>query len=151
MPPNCMKLQTLILGVLLGGCSAYQRDIQICPQSCKPVVEDDDTGPFGSVSDAWLAYDKRLTEEKIFYWLTDSAGRPVTVYDEIHGHLLFESSYRTNLITKEKPRAVRQPFKLKGSTSSVVLHLIRTNGEESIPLRDAKLERHKDLDILYVK
>ena len=146
-----MKLITLIFAVLMVGCSAYQRDIQICPQSCKPVVEYDDTGPFGSVSDALLAYEDRLEKQNLFYWLTDSVGRPVTVCDEIHGHVMFESAYRTNIITKEKPRRVREPFKLKGSTSDVVVHLIRPNGEESVVLRNAKLERHKDLDVLHVK
>ena len=146
-----MRIFAPIFVALLVGCSAYQRDIQICPQICKPVVEYDDKGPFGSVSAACMAYDERLRKQNIFYWLTDSHGRSVTTYDFKHDHGIFESAYWPIITTKERPRPIRQPFKLKRATSDVVIHLIRPDGEETVSLRGAKLERHKDLDVLYVK
>lgn len=146
-----MKVLVPLFAAFLVGCARYRQDIQICPENCKPVVEYDDKGSYGSASDAWMAYDERLKKENIFYWLTDSEGQPVTTYDYKHDRGMFESAYWPNLPTKEKPKPVREPFKLKGSTQNVILHLKRPDSEETILLRDAKLEHHKDLDILYVK
>jgi hypothetical protein len=144
-------LAIFIFAALQTGCSTFPRYTQICPQACKPVVDDQSGGENGSVSDAWMAYDERLRKQNIFYWLTNSKGQPVELYDYKHDRGIFESPWQTITTTKENPKPVREPFILKRKTSDVVIHLIRVDGEETIYLRDATLEHHTGFDVLYVE
>lgn len=148
-----MKTIVLILALasVLMGCSNLRPPVQICPEACKPVVDIRKDSKHGPVTDEWLAYSDRLSKQNIFYWLTDTKGRPVTIYQYKHDRGLLESAYWPVITTKEKPKPVRQPFTLDRRTSDVIVHLNRPDGEETISLREATLEHHKDFDVLYVK
>jgi hypothetical protein len=102
-----------------------------------------------------MAFDQRLRDQHISYWLTDSKGQPVTIYDYKSDISISEwlfSSYWPNTSSREKPRPVRRTFTLKRGTSDVIVHLIYSDGhEDSIDLRKATLEPHKYWDVLYVK
>jgi hypothetical protein len=141
----------LIVATFLVGCSTCQRPIQLCPQACKPVVDKNiDTSK--PVSDAWFAYSDRLARQKVYYWLTDAAGRPVTSYRYNHDRGIFESDvWPLPMTTKNSPQQISMPIILKRSTSDVVIHLIRAGGEEAISLRGTMLEHHNEFDVIYIE
>jgi len=144
-------ISIFIVSVFLTGCSTCQRPVQLCPQACKPVV---DLNPDTSkpVSDAYFAYCDRLASQKIYYWLTDSAGRPVTSYRYKHDRGIFESDvWPLPTTTKASPQQVSMPIILKHFTSDVVIHLIYPDGEQTISLRDSTLEHHYPDDVIYIK
>jgi hypothetical protein len=145
----------MLASVVLTGCSTY-RDIQICPQACRPVVEiyqghgSDDPGfaPFE-------AYCERLKAQKIYYWLTDSAGHPVTLYryksDMSISDWLF-SQYWPTVPTKDDPKQIAEMVTLKRSTTDAIFHFAYPDGHvDSVDLRKATLEKHKDYEVLYIK
>jgi hypothetical protein len=142
----------LIFAVFLIGCSTSKEYIQICPQACKPVVDNQSGGDNGSVSKDWMAYYDRLRKQQISYWLTDVEGRPVTSYDYKHDRGIFESPWRTITTTRENPLPILRVIVLKSGTSDVVIHLIYSdNHENSISLCRTTLEHHKDFDVLYIE
>ena len=143
---------TILLAVFLAGCSTYQRPIQLCPQSCKPVVEQS-TDTSKPVSPDWFAYSDRLAKAQVYYWLTDFAGRPVTSYRYKHDRGIFESDVWPIETTKEKPEQISMPIILKRGVSDVVIHLVRSGGsrEESISLRSASVEHHNEFDVIYIE
>ena len=147
-----MRVVIIILfAAFLTGCSTCKQSIQICPQACKPVVDSQSGGEYGSVSKAWMDYDERLRKQQISYWLTDASGGSVTSYDYKHDRDLFESPWRVIMISKDHPLPVMKVFTLKCGAAGVVIHLIYPDGREvSIPLDGAKLERHPDFDVLYI-
>ena len=145
---------TILLVCLFGtGCSAY-RNIQICPQACKPVVDYHKPEHHGPVPEDSLAYYDRLHKQKVYYWLTDSEGRPVTSY-RARRDSLFEflpTSYWPITPTKDDPKQIAEMVTLGRRSTDVVFHLVYPNGHvDSIALRDATLEQHKDYEVLYVK
>ena len=144
-------ISIFLVSIFLTGCSTCQRPIQLCPQACKPVVDQNpDTSQ--PVSDAWFAYSKRLASQKVYYWLTDSAGQPVTSYRYKHDRGIFESDvWPLPTTTKDSPQPVSMPIILKRGTSDVVIHLIRDSGEQTISLREATLEHHNDYDVIYIE
>ena len=102
-----------------------------------------------------MDYDKRLKDQKIYYWLTDSAGHPVTVYryksDMSITDWLF-SQYWPIVPTKDDPKQIAEMVTLKRRTTDVVFHLIYPDGHvDVVALRGAPLEQHKDYEVLYVK
>jgi hypothetical protein len=142
----------LIISVFLIGCGTSKEYIQICPQACKPVVDNQSEADNSSVSEDWMAYYDRLRKQQINYWLTDAEGRPVASYDYKHDRGIFESPWRTITTTKENPLPVLRVIVLKSDTSDVVIHLIYPDScENSIQLRGATLEHHKGFDVLYIK
>ena len=136
------------------GCSTY-RDIQICPQACRPVVDVHGNGSSDPTFAAWEAYDQRLRKQKIYYWLTDSKGQPVTSYREKSDMSIYDwlfSSYWPIIPTKNDPKLIREMVTLKSRSTDVVFHLVYPDGhEDSFALRGATLEKRKDYEILYVK
>jgi hypothetical protein len=145
-------IAAILLALFVAGCSTCQRPIQLCPQSCKPVVEQS-TDTSKPVSDAWFAYSDRLTKAQVYYWLTDSAGQPVTCYRYKHDRGIFESDVWPVETTKEKPQQISMPIILKRGVSDVVIHLVRSGSsrEESISLRSATLEHHNEFDVIYIE
>ncbi len=102
-----------------------------------------------------MDYDKLLQDQKIYYWLTDSAGHPVTVYhyksDMSISDWLF-SQYWPIVPTKDAPKQIMEMVTLKRRATDVVFHLVYPDGHvDSIPLRGATLEQHKGYEVLYVK
>jgi hypothetical protein len=104
---------------------------------------------------AWDAYYERIHKQKVYYWLTDSAGQPVTSYRYKSDITIYESlfsAYWPITTTKDNPKQIAEQITLKRHASDVVIHLIYPDGsEDSIDLRKATLEPHKDCDVLYVK
>ena len=103
----------------------------------------------------WEAYHERLHAQKIYYWLTDSAGHPVTAYryksDMSISDWLF-SQYWPIVPTKDDPKQIAEIVTLKRRTTDVVFHFIYPDGhEDSVDLRKATLEKHKDYEVLYIK
>ena len=142
----------LIITVFLIGCSTPKEYIQICPQVCKPVVDYQNGGDYGSASKDWMAYYDRLQKQQISYWLTDTGGRPVVSYEYKHDRGIFESPWRTITTSKEYPLPILRVINLKSGISDVVIHLIYPDGHEnSISLRGATLEHHKVYDVLYIE
>jgi hypothetical protein len=144
----------LLIAIFLTGCSSY-RDIQICPQACRPVVDVQGNGSSDPTFAAWDAYDQRLKKQKIYYWLADSQGRPVTSYryksDMSISDELF-SSYWPITTTKDGPKQIAEMVTLKRRTTDVVFHLVYPDGHvDAVALRGATLEKHKDYEVLYVK
>ena len=145
-----------IMFICLGltGCGTY-RDIQICPQACRPVVDVQGNGSDDPTFAAWEAYSERLHKQKIYYWLTDSKGMPVTAYRYKSDMSIYEwlfSSYWPVIPTQAQPKQIAEMVVLKRPTKDVVFHLTYTDGhEDAIALRDAMLEQRKDYEVLYVK
>ncbi len=143
---------TILFAVFVAGCSTCKQSIQICPQVCKPVVDSQSGGEYGSVSKAWMDFDQRLRKQQTSYWLSHVSGEPVTSYDYKHDRGIFESPWRMITISKDHPLPVRRVFTLKCGTTGVVIHLIYSDGREvSIPLDGATLEHHPDFDVIYVE
>lgn len=144
----------ILVSVCLTGCSTY-RNIQICPQACRPVVEVQGNSSADPTFAPWDAYYQRLHQQKIYYWLTDSQGWPVTSYrykSEMSIDESLFSSYWPITPTKDKPKQIAEMVTLKRRTTNVVFNLIYPDGHvDSIPLHGAPLERHKDYEVLYVK
>jgi hypothetical protein len=62
------------------------------------------------------------------------------------------SSYWPITSTKDDPKQIAEMVTLKRHSTDVVFHLVYPDGhEDSIALRGATLERHKDYGVLYVK
>ena len=148
-------ISVFLVSVFLTGCSACQRPIQLCPRACRPVV---DLNPDTSkpVSRAWFAYSKQLADQEVYYWLTDSAGRPVTSYRYKHDRGIFESDvWPLPTTTKESPQQISMPIILKHGVSDVLIHLGRAGQEQTISLHEATLEHHpikhhKHYDVIYI-
>ena len=136
------------------GCSTY-RDIQICPQACRPVVDVHGSDSSDATFAAWDAYDQRLKKQKIYYWLTDSQGRPVTSYrykSDMSISDWLSSSYWPITTTKDDPKQIAEMVTLRRRTTDVVFHLVYPDGHvDAVALRGATLEQHKDYEVLYVK
>jgi hypothetical protein len=102
------------------------------------------------------AFYDRLTNQNIYYWLTDSKGRPVTSYtkgDGVDTFPIFESSaYALDpLPTREHPAPISLLIGLNQFRLDVVIHLAYTNSEETISLRKSRLEPYDGFDVLYIK
>jgi hypothetical protein len=158
----------LIVAGFLTGCAIFPTvrpyPIQLCPQACKPAAAVSLYGGrvYGgySPSGSWResadadAFSDCLVKQKIYYWLTDSAGRPVTSYGMgVDALPIFQSIFSAldPLPNREHPAHIRFPIWLNRFTSDVVIHVLYTNSEENIDLRKSTLEHHDGFDVLYIK
>ena len=145
-------IATILFAALLTGCSTCKQSIQICPQACKPVVDSQDGGEHGSVSKAWMDYYFRLKKQQISYWVSDTNGQSVALFDYKHDRAIFESPWRMITTSKKHPLPVIRVICLRCGMTGVVIHLIYPDEHEvSIPLDGVALEHHPNFDVLYVE
>jgi hypothetical protein len=140
--PFALKSTLLIClaGFLLAGCSTTQRPIFLCPQTCKASVGD------------WTSMRECLFKQDGRYWLTDSAGLPLETYRYRHDYIpVFESDVMPMPTSRANPSHISTPILLKRNTKDAVLHLIFVGKEQTFSLGDAKLERHGEFDVIYIK
>jgi hypothetical protein len=62
------------------------------------------------------------------------------------------SQYWPIVPTKDDPKQIAEMVTLKRRTTDVVFHFVYPDGhEDSVDLRKATLEKHKDYEVLYIK
>jgi hypothetical protein len=116
------------------GCAKAERPLVLCLPACKETAGN------------WISLRECLFKQDGAYWLTDASGAAVESFRAGHDGGLLPIT-----VSAGEPSHVSTPLIRKRGVKGVLLHFKRDGVEQTVSLDEAKFEKHRDHDVLFLK